>query len=384
MPIPAKKEVVKMLVEAAAVSPVLMSFLGGIVATNLDDADPPLFEGQLQDEIIELRVEMSEHSEEEKTTIIGDRGPSDRGERLGSAQDGGHRGEDNSDLQPIVDLPVGENPLALYCELDSGSLDSACQSIANSVDCVVVAPVSPSINRSAAPFCLDETPEPVDDEEVIEAAVEAPEDDEPDVSVIIEQIPGRVAEEFATLPIDGGSVAFEEDLRGFGFINRHTNVFADVENQSFQRDMLGIDVEIRAVPIDYHFDYGDGTARTTAAPGRPAADAAGANDSAPTDRETLTSHIYQETGLYEVGITTTFTGEYRIAGGTWTPIADATTVEASPGQADIWRTQSRHVSGQCEDPDQWGCNGPFTIEGEDRPPKVFADQYDDAGNWRGP
>ncbi|MGO1548692.1 MAG: hypothetical protein ACTHWO_02620, partial [Nesterenkonia sp.] len=225
-----------------------------------------------------------------------------------------------------------------------------------------------------------ETPEPVEDEEVLEAAVEEPEDAEPDIDLIIQQIPGEVAEEFATLPIDGGSVAFEEELQGFGFINRHTNVFADVEDQTFERDMLGIDVEIRAVPVDYHFDYGDGTVRSAADPGSSAAGSA----SALTDVETPTSHVYQETGLYDVGLTATFTGEYRIAGGAWTPIADSTTVEASPGQADIWRTQARHVSGQCEDPGQWGCNGPFTIDGDDRPPDVFADQYDDAGNWRGP
>lgn len=372
-----------MLIEAVAVSPVLVGAFAGVVAASTDDTDIPLFEGQLHDQIIEMRAELAEESEEERTSVIGDSNSSDAGSGSGNAQERRHEDEDSSDSPSIVDQPPNENSLALYCELESGALDSACQAIANSLDCVVVAPVDPSTSGSTAPFCLDETPEPVQDEEVVEAAVEAPEDDEPDITVILEQIPGLVSEEFTTLPIDGGSVQFEEDLLGFGFINRHTNVFADVEDQSFQRDMLGIDVEIRAVPVDYHFDYGDGATRTTASPGSSTADQA-ASGSALTDVETPTSHVYQETGLYDVGLTTTFTGEYRIAGGTWTPIADSTTVEASPGQADIWRTQARHVSGQCEDHTQWGCNGPFTIEGDDRPPEVFADQYDDAGNWRGP
>ena len=373
-----------MLIEAAAVSPVLVTLIGGVVTASLDDADVPLFEGRLHDEIIEVRAELSEDSEEQESSIRDGDGPLDPEGMSDSGQDEGSRGEDSVDLQPITDQPADENPLALYCELDSGAVDSACQSIANSVDCVVVAPADSPTSGSTAPFCLEETPEPVEDEEIIEAAVEEPEDVEADVAQIIEQIPGRVAEEFATLSIDGGSVAFEEDLLGFGFVNRHTNVFADVEDQTFERDMLGIDVEIRALPIDYHFDYGDGTTRTTADPGKPGAEGAASSDAALTDLETPTSHVYQETGLYDVGITTTFNGEYRIAGGTWTPIADSTTVEASPGQADIWRTQARHVSGECEDHAQWGCNGPFTIEGDDRPPEVFADQYDDAGNWRGP
>ncbi|GAA4830598.1 hypothetical protein GCM10023354_07000 [Garicola koreensis] len=291
-------------------------------------------------------------------------------------------------------LPPGEDgATASYCRAITWTVDEACQAIINltasSEPCAVTSEVARSQGQSSlAPVCFDETPEPIAEGPVIEEAVEFAEetgesDGEPDISVIIEQIPGLVSEEFTTLPIDGGSVQFEEDLLGFGFINRHTNVFADVEDQSFQRDMLGIDVEIRAVPVDYHFDYGDGATRTTASPGSSTADQA-ASGSALTDVETPTSHVYQETGLYDVDLTTTFTGEYRIAGGTWTPIADSTTVAASPGQADIWRTQARHVSGQCEDHAQWGCNGPFTIEGDDRPPEVFADQYDDAGNWRGP
>lgn len=351
--------------------------MGGAVADNSHDVDGALFDGAFEDELIEFRAELSFPPGERSVREIRDRGDSDRfsetEDMSGSESDAS---EDTGQPDPV------ESSLKQYCADESDDIDQACQSIANLVDCVVVAPNSASLDGAdvTAPYCLEETPEPVEDEEVLEAAVEEPEDAEPDIDLIIEQIPGEVAEEFATLPIDGGSVAFEEELQGFGFINRHTNVFADVEDQTFERDMLGIDVEIRAVPVDYHFDYGDGTVRSAADPGSSAAGSA----SALTDVETPTSHVYQETGLYDVGLTATFTGEYRIAGGAWTPIADSTTVEASPGQADIWRTQARHVSGQCEDPGQWGCNGPFTIDGDDRPPDVFADQYDDAGNWRGP
>lgn len=290
----------------------------------------------------------------------------------------------NSDRSPRSG--ASQQPNGQYCGSLSGMLDRSCQSIisrlpaAGRVGCLVADGYFGSTD-SVAPVCLDETPEPVVDEAVIEAAVEVPDEDEgPDIVEILEQIPGLVAEEFATLPIDGGSVEFEEELLGFGYINRHTNVFAEVDQQSFEQNMLGIDVEIRAVPVDYHFDYGDGTTRTTADPGQSAT----GGDAVITDLETPTSHVYQDTGLYDVAVTTTFTGEYRISGGAWTPIADSASISASPGEADIWRIQSRHVSGECEAISQWGCNGPFTLEGDDRPPTIFADQYDDAGNWRGP
>lgn len=372
-----------------------------LLATSEDSAPPFELDADYGDQVIEVEAELTLPSDElrdgSRAGEVTNRAdnPTERSNPGGGTNPpSNHRGQpgprrgDGGNAEGGV-IPGNQESSSHYCGAFSWTVDTDCQSIINRMaspePCVVTGEVAAQLGQSTlAPVCLDETPEPVQDEEVVEAAVEAPEDDEPDITVILEQIPGLVAEEFTTLPIDGGSVQFEEDLLGFGFINRHTNVFADVEDQSFQRDMLGIDVEIRAVPVDYHFDYGDGATRTTASPGTSAADQAAASGSALTDVETPTSHVYQETGLYDVDLTTTFTGEYRIAGGTWTPIADSTTVAASPGQADIWRTQARHVSGQCEDHAQWGCNGPFTIEGDDRPPEVFADQYDDAGNWRGP
>lgn len=366
--------------ELIAGLPLIAGVMSGAVALGSSDAEGPLFDGAFGDEVIELQAEL--------TLPPGERAV--REERQGNASSGDSRAGDSGRGETEVPesdytgpQEPGESSITQYCADDEGVIDQACQSIANLVDCVVVGPNSDPLDAagSAAPFCLDETPEPVVDEAVIEAAVEVPDEDEgPDITEILEQIPGLVAEEFAALPIDGGSVEFEEELLGFGYINRHTNVFAEVDQQSFEQNMLGIDVEIRAVPVDYHFDYGDGTTRTTADPGQSAT----GGGAAITDLETPTSHVYQDTGLYDVAVTTTFTGEYRISGGAWTPIADSASISASPGEADIWRIQSRHVSGECEATSQWGCNGPFTLEGDDRPPTIFADQYDDAGNWRGP
>lgn len=226
--------------------------------------------------------------------------------------------------------------------------------------------------------CPDETPPPTVEEAFIE---EVPEGDDTQWELIIARIPGEVEQAFANLPINGGTVSFDEELMGFGYINQHTNVYADVESQTFAETLLGIEVEIRAIPLEYRFDYGDGTVATTSDPGGPTAQNGSAET--PLDVETPTSHIYQETGTYPVDVTTTFIGEYRLPDGGWTPISGSTTIPASPGEADIWRLSHKHVSSECRDTHHWGCSGPVELEPGDTPPKIFADQYDPNGRYIG-
>ncbi|WP_243729176.1 hypothetical protein [Nesterenkonia sphaerica] len=210
------------------------------------------------------------------------------------------------------------------------------------------------------------------------------EESEPDWELVLSQIPGEVQRAFANLPIEGGAVAFDEELLGFGYINQHTNVFAEVETQTFSESLLGINVEIRAVPVEYQFDYGDGTSRTSSDPGGPSAPvrARGA-DASSWEVETATSHIYQETGVFPVNVTTTFIGEYRLPGEAWTPISGSVEIPATPGEADIWRLSHRHVSGACREPSHWGCSGPVELGPGDRPPKIFAEDYDSSGRYIG-
>lgn len=290
--------------------------------------------------------------------------------------------DDDGVLESNPNRPGEES--SLYCSEGIGLLDASCQSLISAlpgnVGCIAGGMGGRAFGDSYAPICLDDTPPPLEEAPVVEAAIPPSEDEGPDLEQILEEIPGIVTEEFSSLPIEGGEVRFEEDLLGFGYVDRHTNVFVDVEQQTFQEVMLGLEVEIRAVPVAYQFDYGDGTTLDTANPGQPI----GGRESVATDLETPTSHVYQDTGVYDVNVTTTFTGEYRIAGGSWVPIADSASIAAAPGEADIWRTQARHVSGECEDRNQWGCNGPFIMDEGDQPPQIFSEQYDDAGNWLGP
>ena len=75
---------------------------------------------------------------------------------------------------------------------------------------------------------------------------------------------------------------------------------------------------------------------------------------------TPTSHVYEETGQYTVGLTTVYIGEYREAGGEWVLIPGTITLESTPVTADIWRTVTRNVADDCgANPSAWGCTGPI-------------------------
>jgi len=213
---------------------------------------------------------------------------------------------------------------------------------------------------------------------------EAEEIEEQDDAVdIMALLPGAVEEAFATLPISGGSVEFEPDLLGFGYKGRHTHIFAETETQTLNETLLGIPVEIRVHPQTFHWDYGDGSTRTTYDPGEPLPNDWQGDAVVKTNQETPTSHVYSETGRYPVSLTTTFVGEYRVGGGPWIVIPGSVDVQASPGEADIWRVAARNVSGSCRNTSDWGCDGPVTLEPGDTPPKIFAHLYDENGNWLG-
>ena len=84
--------------------------------------------------------------------------------------------------------------------------------------------------------------------------------------------------------------------------------WAEPREQTFDVVMLGQAVKVRATPVKYVWDFGDGTVLTTTFPGReyPARDV---------------SMRYAFQGWYEVSLVTQFSGEYSVNGGPWQPIA---------------------------------------------------------------
>ncbi|GAB3186509.1 hypothetical protein [Nesterenkonia suensis] len=305
---------------------------------------------------------------------------------------GGGEGRDSQAPDPSTDAQPAsqEENLCVEGEVVNGECVELAQRI-----CGLPGPVSmptsedPSGGLNFAPtFCPPEEdePDPEDEPDVSEApGDEVAEPEEVEAEEAPPPPPTITTADFLELPFEPAEVAFEPDLLGFGYLNRHVNIFAEVETQVISEEMLGYDVDIRALPAQFHWDYGDGTTRTTSEPGAqlPEFDSAGFEVDK-TDTETVTSHAYAETGRFPVTVDTVFLGEYRIDGGPWIAIPGSATRTSEPGEADIWRISARNVSGPCEDTEAWGCNGPVEVEEGDAPPAIFEDQYDDHGTWIGP
>lgn len=150
----------------------------------------------------------------------------------------------------------------------------------------------------------------------------------------------------------------ESDNAGRGVRNAETNFYTDAGVETLSTTINGVPVELRATPVSFHWNYGDGTA--------PRVTHVGGHAQAEFNTPTPTSHVYEETGEYTVTLATVYIGEYREADGDWVLIPGTITLDAAPVTADIWRTVTRNVAEDCAaDPSAWGCTGP--IEAPDAP-----------------
>jgi hypothetical protein len=162
------------------------------------------------------------------------------------------------------------------------------------------------------------------------------------------ELPTFTLQDFETLDVAPAASAVEpspDTLRGM-----HTNVFATAQPQQFTTELGGFPVQVRAVPVQYLWDYGDGTTlgptELSGAPLEP-----GAWD-VPTD----TSHVYTQTGDYAVTLTTYFYGEYSVAGGPWLPVVGLNDVTSAPVPLSVWRSTVRNYADDClENPQGAGC-----------------------------
>lgn len=138
-------------------------------------------------------------------------------------------------------------------------------------------------------------------------------------------------------------------------IRFETNFYTSDATQNFQLTVGGQKFDVNVYPIEYTWTYGDGESNTigsNGAPLRPGEEA---------DKKTPYTHAYQETGTYQVGLTTKFIADYSMNGGPRQAILGTGEV-ATPAQTiDVWRTEIRNVDDACaENPDSWGCPGAKT------------------------
>lgn len=173
---------------------------------------------------------------------------------------------------------------------------------------------------------------------------------DPDPEDVLRAIAARIANDFRQLPIQPAKVTVQpgpHTLKGM-----ETNVFAAADEQAFDVVILGQNVHLEAAPVEYTYNYGDGTSfgPTMFAGGSIAEDEWGT--------KTRTSHVYKQTGDFRLGVTTRFRGTYSVNGGPPLPIT-GTGQFASPAQlVSVWRTETRQVAENCvENPAGWACPG---------------------------
>lgn len=133
----------------------------------------------------------------------------------------------------------------------------------------------------------------------------------------------------------------------------HTNP----EVQELSTELLGTPVAVRATPVSYHWDLGDGNTIDTTNPGEPYPSEA-------------VSATYAQEGWYDVTLTTTFTGQFSVAGGSWQDIDGTIEVTSDPVPLYSKSLESRLVNPDVpvdEDADPWIPERTFETEGPQDP-----------------
>lgn len=131
-------------------------------------------------------------------------------------------------------------------------------------------------------------------------------------------IPAAAARAFREMQIAPSAVNVQPP-DGRTLVNVDTIVFTERQPRTMSTNLFGIPVEIRALPTSYSWDFDDGsTPLVTTDPG------------APYPAHTV-AHAYVKPGKATISLTTTWRGQFRLAGEpTWRDVAgEATTVSPS-------------------------------------------------------
>lgn len=166
----------------------------------------------------------------------------------------------------------------------------------------------------------------------------------------LEQIAADIQRQFQNLPVSPGSVVAQPSphtLRG-----AETNFYADAAEQQFDVTMFGQQVHIVATPVQYTWNYGDGTVFG------PQPSMGGPLPQERWGEKTRTSHAYGETGDFQVVLTTSFTGTYSVNAGPALPIPGQGQFSAPPQTVSVWRSLTRNYADDCKvNPQGQGCPG---------------------------
>jgi hypothetical protein len=104
-----------------------------------------------------------------------------------------------------------------------------------------------------------------------------------------------------------------------------TNFYASASAHQSAGPLLGSPAEVRFTPVDFTWDYGDGTSGSSTSGG-----ASWSAQGLPEFSETATSHVYESTGTISVGLSVSYAAEFRFDGGDWREVEGLLEVPASP------------------------------------------------------
>ena len=135
-----------------------------------------------------------------------------------------------------------------------------------------------------------------------------------------------------------------------------TNFYTTLEGSSniFEGDLPIGRTRIRAVPVAYRYEYGDGYDLKTHSAGSPVS----SQYSGQSLHETSTSYAYPMVGNFHAYVTVTYAGQYSIDGGSWQFFGTEMSRVSEPVLVRVWESEVHSVGKTCtEDPGAKGCPG---------------------------
>ncbi|WP_258073901.1 PKD domain-containing protein [Arthrobacter sp. Y81] len=167
---------------------------------------------------------------------------------------------------------------------------------------------------------------------------------------LLPRIAALIQSEFQKLPVAAGTVTAQPSphtLRG-----AETNFYADSAEQQFDITILAQKVHVVATPVQYTWNYGDGTTLG------PQPSAGGPLPQGRWGEKTRTSHVYTQTGDFQVVLTTHFQGTYSVNNGPPLPIPGQGQFNSLPQTISVWRSVTRNYADDCiRNPQGQGCPG---------------------------
>ena len=144
-------------------------------------------------------------------------------------------------------------------------------------------------------------------------------------------VPVVTLADFRSLPLPAARPTIQP-TGGQALIRMRTNTYVDPDStapQTFDITLLGTPVQVRATPVNYTWDYGDGSDPvTTDDPGAPYPDL-------------TTWHEYERPGDVAITLTTTYTGQYSVAGGLYLNIPGTVDITSAPVPLELLRATNR-------------------------------------------